>query len=55
MGFGSIYPVTWFGNANETSGWGIVYPGTADGSFLRADTTTIFADTTTIKADATQF
>ena len=55
MGFGSIYPVTWFGNTNEANSWGIVYPSDAGGSLLTVDTTSILADTTTIKADATEF
>ena len=55
MGFGSIYPISWFGNTNEANGWGIIYPSDADGSLLTADTTSILADTTTIKADATEF
>jgi hypothetical protein len=55
MGFGSIYSVSWWGNANEANGWGSIYPFNADGSSLTADTTLILADTTTIKADATEF
>ena len=54
MGFGAIYPVSWWGNANEANGWGIVYPLTAGGSSLTADTTSILADTTSTKADATE-
>jgi hypothetical protein len=55
MGYGSIYALSWFGNANEANGWGIFYPFNADGSFLTADMINIKADTTTIKADATEF
>ena len=55
MGFGAIYPVSWFGNANEANGWGIVYPATADGSFLTVDATAYKADSTTITADQTEF
>lgn len=55
MSFGAIYAVSWFGNANETSGWGIIYPFDADGSILSADTTQVKADSTEYKADATQF
>lgn len=54
MAFGSIYSVTWWGNANEANGWGVVYPITAGGSYLTVDTNTISADTTSIKADATE-
>lgn len=55
MSWGSIYPVSWFGNANEANGWGIVYPANADGSLLTSDTSLYKADTITIKADATEF
>lgn len=55
MSWGSIYSVSWWGNANEPNGWGIVYPTNAGGSLLTADTTNIKADTATIKADATEF
>lgn len=54
MAYGSIYPESWWGNANEADGWGIVYPLTAGGSFITADTITFKADTTTINADATE-
>ena len=55
IGWGSVYPVSWFGNTNEANGWGIVYPFDADGSFLRVDTTGITSDTTLYRADATQY
>ena len=55
VGYGAIYSVSFWGNANEANGWGIVYPVTAGGSTLSADTTNIKADSTTIKADATEF
>ena len=55
MGFGSIYPVTWWGAVNEANGWGIIYPFDADGSNLRADTIFETADTTQYTADATQY
>ena len=55
MAFGSIYPVSWFGNVNEANGWGIIYPFDSDGSYLRADTTLILADTTQYTADKTEF
>ncbi len=55
MSWGSIYKVTWFGNANESIGWGIGYPFDADGSYLTADVNTIKADTTAYKADATEY
>jgi len=55
MGFGSIYPLSWWGNVNEANGWGIVYPFDADGSLLTVDATLILADTTQYKADATEY
>ena len=55
IGWGIIYQVSWFGNTNEANGWGSIYPFDADGSFLRADTTSIMSDTTIYKADATQY
>jgi hypothetical protein len=54
MGFGAIYPESWWGNANEANGWGILYPLSAGGSYITADTISILADTTSIKADATE-
>lgn len=55
MGYGSIYSESYWGNANEANGWGIIYPITAGGSFLTVDSTNIKADSTTITADATEF
>jgi len=55
MSWGSIYSVSWFGNTNESIGWGIAYPFDADGSYLTADVNTIKADTTAYKADATEY
>lgn len=55
MSWGSIYSVSWFGNTNESIGWGINYPFNADGSYLTADVSIITADTTTYKADATEY
>jgi hypothetical protein len=55
MGFGAIYPESWWGNANEANGWGIVYPVTAGGSFLTVDATAYKVDSTTITADQTEF
>lgn len=54
MGWGAIYSSSWWGNANESNSWGIVYPLTAGGSYLTADITSILADTTLTKADATE-
>lgn len=55
MSFGSIYPVSWFGNTNEANGWGIIYPFDADGSYFRADTTDETVDTTIYTADKTLY
>ena len=55
MSFGSIYSVSWFGNVNETNGWGIIYPFDADGSFLTVDTNKERVDDTFITADATVY
>ena len=55
MSYGSIYPVTWWGNVNEPNGWGIVYPIDAGGSTFTVDTTFYRTDTTAYKTDQTQF
>ncbi len=55
MSYGSIYPISWWGNVNEANGWGIVYPFDADGSNFTADTTLETADTTQFTADATEY
>ena len=55
MGFGSIYPVTWWGAVNEANGWGIIYPFDADGSIFTSDTTLVLADTTEYTSDKTIF
>jgi hypothetical protein len=55
MGYGIIYRDTYWGNANESNGWGITYPFDAGGSILTADIILIKADSTNIKADATEF
>ena len=55
MSYGSIYPVSYWGNVNEANGWGIVYPFNSDKSFFTADTTLETADTTQLTADATEY
>ena len=55
MSYGSIYPISWWGDVNATNGWGSVYPFDADGSPFTADTTKITADTIQFTADATKF
>lgn len=55
MSYGSIYAVSWFGDANASSGWGSIYPFDADGSLLTADSTVIKADSTVVTADQTTF
>ena len=54
MGFGAIYSESWWGNANETNGFGYVYPSTAGGSYFTADSTEHKADSTLFTADATE-
>jgi hypothetical protein len=39
MAFGSIYSKSWWGNANESNSWGILYPVIAGGSTLVASLT----------------
>jgi hypothetical protein len=34
MAFGSIYSRSWWGSANESNSWGILYPIIAGGSTL---------------------
>ena len=36
MGYGAIYPESWWGNANEANAWGLTYPTNAGGSILTA-------------------
>lgn len=55
MSYGAIYPLSWWGSANEADGWGLVYPVNAGGSTLTVDATNIKADTTQTTADATEF
>jgi hypothetical protein len=55
IGWGNSYEVSWFGNVNESNGWGIVYPFDADGSFLRVSTTLESTDTTYITTDQTKY
>jgi hypothetical protein len=55
MSYGSIYPVSWFGNVNDSGGWGAIYPFDADGSTLSADSTKVTSDSTAITADQTIF
>lgn len=55
INWGKSYEVSWWGNTNESNGWGIVYPFDADGSFLRVDTTLETSDNTYITADKTKY
>ena len=55
INWGISYQSSWFGNTDESNGWGIIYPFDADGSFLRVDTTLLMADSTNIKADQTKY
>ena len=54
ISWGSSYSESHWGNANETNSWGIIYPLSAGGSSLIADTTSFKADTTSKTADQTQ-
>jgi len=53
--WGDTYDNSWWGNVNEPSSWGIIYPFNAEGSNFRADISLILADTTIYRADATKF
>ena len=55
INWGIVYENSWFGNVNETNGWGSVYPFDAEGSFLSVDTTLILADTTQNTSDQTKY
>lgn len=44
---------SWWGNVNESNGWGSVYPFDIDGSWLRVDTTMESSDVTYITSDQT--
>lgn len=54
IGWGSVYAVSEWGNANESNYWGVIFPARAGGSLLLASTTLFRADTITFKADATE-
>lgn len=53
VGFGEIYKVTWFGNVNESNGWGIIYPIIAKGSRLLASIVEFFSDSINVSSDQT--
>jgi hypothetical protein len=57
MNFGFIYRYSWFGEANEdnNSGWGLIYPLLAGGSFILTSITSIFTDTLRITTDKIKF
>ena len=57
MNFGFIYRYSWFGAANEdnNSGWGLMYPILAGGSFILTSITSIFTDTLRITTDKIKF
>lgn len=44
---------SWWGNVNESNGWGSVYPFDIDGSWLRVDTIMESSDVTYITSDQT--
>lgn len=51
IGWGASYQESWWGNVNEANSWGIIYPGTAEGSIIYADSTLFTADSTSYYAD----
>jgi len=51
INWGKSYSQSWWGSVNEANSWGILYPGTAEGSIIYADTTSYTADATGITSD----
>ena len=51
INWGKSYSESWWGNVNEVNNWGILYPATAEGSIIYADTTLFTADMTGYTAD----
>jgi hypothetical protein len=51
INWGKSYSESWWGNVNELNSWGILYPATAEGSIIYADTTLFTADMTGYTAD----
>jgi len=51
IGWGKSYSESWWGSVNEINSWGIIYPATAEGSIIYADTTLFTADMTSYTAD----
>ena len=51
IGWGASYPESWWGSVNEANSWGIIYPATAEGSIIYADSTLFTADTNRYYAD----
>ena len=51
INWGKYYSESWWGSVNELNSWGIIYPATAQGSIIYADTTLFTADTTFFTAD----
>jgi hypothetical protein len=53
VGFGEIYKFSWFGNANESNGWGFIYPIIAKGSYLLSSIVEFFSDGSITSSDQT--
>jgi hypothetical protein len=51
INWGKSYAESWWGSVNEVNSWGIIYPATAEGSIISADTTLFTADMTGFTAD----
>lgn len=51
INWGATYPESWWGNANEANSWGIIYPATAAGTIVTADSSILEADSTLFTVD----
>lgn len=51
INWGKSYSESWWGSVNEANSWGLIYPASADGSIIYADTTLFTADMTSYTAD----
>jgi hypothetical protein len=51
INWGKLYSESWWGSVNEANSWGIIYPESAEGSNVYADTTSFTSDTTSLTAD----
>ena len=51
INWGKSYSESWWGSVNEINSWGIIYPGSAEGSTVTSDSGLFTADTNSITAD----